>query len=68
MNFFYRISITLAIRKLIYITNKYDNNKKHSVLVFIYNDIIDPEFSKFALAEVYDDLDKMQQNYIATTN
>ncbi|MGV7106349.1 tetratricopeptide repeat protein [Flavobacterium sp. U410] len=36
--------------------------------VFIYNDIIDPEFSKFALAEVYDDLDKMQQNYIATTN
>ncbi|MCO6174381.1 tetratricopeptide repeat protein [Flavobacterium sp. NRK F10] len=36
--------------------------------VFIYSDLIDPEFSKYALAKVYDDLDKLQQEYIAANN
>lgn len=36
--------------------------------VFIYNTAIDAGFSKYALAELYDDLDRMQENFIATTN
>lgn len=34
--------------------------------VFIYNQVIDPELSKYALSILYYDLEKMQQQYIAT--
>jgi tetratricopeptide (TPR) repeat protein len=33
---------------------------------FIYSQVIDPALSKYALSVLYDDLDKMQKQYIAT--
>jgi tetratricopeptide (TPR) repeat protein len=33
---------------------------------FIYSQILDAEFSKYALSVVYDDLGKMQEQYIAS--
>lgn len=34
--------------------------------IFIYSTVLDPEFSKYALSVVYDDLGKMQQKYTAS--
>ena len=33
---------------------------------FIYSQVIDPALSKYALSVLYDDLEKMQKQYIAT--
>ena len=35
---------------------------------FIYNETLDSELSKYALAIVYDDLDALQDKYIASLN
>jgi len=35
---------------------------------FIYNETLDSELSKYALAIVYDDLDALQNKYIASLN
>lgn len=35
---------------------------------FIYNQVIDAQLSDYALAQVYDELDKLQNRYLATND
>lgn len=51
-----------AVKTLKNAITKYGFNEQD----FIYNKVIDREFSDYALSVVYDDLDKLQNKYLAT--